>query len=588
MKVLVIGGGGREHAIVWKLAQSPLVEEVLCAPGNDGMEEARRCPVAADDLAGLLRLAREEEVDLTVIGPEAPLCLGLADMFQEAGLAVFGPGRTGAELEGSKVMAKEFMARHSIPTAPFVVFDDPEKARLHLAVHPGPKVVKADGLAAGKGVFVCDDTAQALAAVDEIMVRRAFGPAGGRILIEERLEGEEASYIVVTDGEHILPFPSSQDHKAVFDHDKGPNTGGMGAYSPAPVIDPALEERILEEVIRPTVAGLAREGRPFQGFLYAGLMITPFGPKVLEFNCRLGDPEAQPLLLRLKTDLVEILEGAVAGRLDQVRPEWDQRAAVCVVMAAGGYPGGYQRGRPVSGLGRAEATGAKVFHAGTAREGDGFVTAGGRVLGVCALGEGIEAAVEAAYRAVDEITWEEAHFRTDIGAKALNRPLVGIVMGSDSDWPTLKPCSEKLKALGLAHEIKVISAHRTPELAAGYARGARSRGLKVLIAAAGGAAHLAGAISAQTTLPVIGIPVAATPLGGMDALLATVQMPPGIPVATVALDKWGAVNAAVLAAQIVSLSDPGLAARLLADKEKLKDKVREGQARIEDELEGEA
>ena len=588
MKVLVIGSGGREHAFVWKLAQSPLVKEILCAPGGDGMEEARRCPVRADDLEGLLNLAQEEEVDLTVVGPEAPLCAGLVDIFQEAGLAVFGPARAGAELEGSKVMAKEFMARHSIPTAPFVVFDDPERARLHLAVHPGPKVVKADGLAAGKGVFVCDDTAQALAAVDEIMVHRAFGPAGDRILIEDRLEGEEASYIVVTDGEHVLPFPTSQDHKAVFDHDKGPNTGGMGAYSPAPVIDPVLEERILEEIIRPTVAGLAREGRPYQGFLYAGLMITPSGPQVLEFNCRLGDPEAQPLFLKLKSDLVEILEGALAGNLDRVRPVWDERAAVCVVMAAGGYPGGYDKGRPISGLEKAEATGAMVFHAGTAREGEGFVTAGGRVLGICALGEGLEAAVEAAYRAVDEITWEEAHFRTDIGAKALGRPVVGIVMGSDSDWPTLKPCSEKLTALGLAHEIKVMSAHRTPELAAGYARGAKSRGLKVLIAAAGGAAHLAGAVSAQTTLPVIGIPVAATPMGGMDALLATVQMPPGIPVATVALDKWGAINAAVLAAQIVSLGDPRLSARLQADKEKLKDKVFSGQARIDQELEGEA
>jgi len=581
MKVLVVGSGGREHALVWKLAQSEAVQEIICAPGNGGISGQARClPVKAEDVEGLVALAQEERVDLTVVGPEAPLCLGLVDRFEAQGLKVFGPSRQGAELEGSKVFAKEFMARHGIPTAGFVVFDDPQKAKLHLKVHPGPKVVKADGLAAGKGVFVCAGTGQALEAVDRIMVDQAFGQAGARILIEERLEGEEASFIVVTDGQHVLALPSTQDHKAAFDHDQGPNTGGMGAYSPAPVIDQALEQRIMAHIIEPAIAGLAAEGRPYRGFLYAGLMITPAGPQVLEFNCRLGDPEAQPILLRLKSDLLEIFQAALGGSLDKVTPVWDQRASVCVVMAAGGYPGSYSQGQVIKGLDQAQAQGVVVFHAGTRLDGDKVLTSGGRVLGVSAPGQGIDQALASAYGAVDKISWEGVHFRRDIGRKALNRPRVGLVLGSESDWPKLKACADKLDDLGLAHEVRVISAHRTPREAACYAREARARGLKVIIAAAGGAAHLAGALAGQTTLPVLGVPLSATSLGGMDALLSTVQMPPGVPVATLSLDSWGAVNAAVLAAQIVALSDPELAARLEAEKEKLKAKVKAGQEKL--------
>ncbi len=585
MKILVIGSGGREHAFVRKLASSPKVEEVICAPGNDGMKEATLAPVAADDIQGLLALAQKERVDLTVVGPEDPLCLGVVDLFQENGLRIFGPDRAGAFLEGSKVEAKEFMARQGIPTSGFVVFDDPAKAKIHLAVHPGPCVVKADGLAAGKGVFVCDDEEEAARAVDLIMTDRAFGPAGDRILIEERLTGEEASFIVVTDGERVLPFPSSQDHKAIYDGDRGPNTGGMGAYSPAPVMDEALTRQVMKEVIYPTVMGLKKEGLDYRGFLYAGLMITPKGPQVLEYNCRMGDPEAQPLLMRLKSDLVEIVEAVLDNDLGRVVPRWEERASACVVMAAEGYPGSYVKGKEINGLDRAEKDGGVVFQAGTALDGEKTVTAGGRVLGVCALGEGIKEALDGAYRAVDRISWDGAYFRTDIGQKALSRPRVGIVMGSDSDWPTMKACADKLTSLGVHFEVRVMSAHRTPDLAGQYAKEARSRGIRILIAAAGGAAHLAGALAGHSTLPIIGVPLTATALNGMDALLATVQMPPGVPVATLGLDKWGALNAAVLAAQILALSDPALARRMDREKEQMKVKVAKGNARVAAELE---
>ncbi len=585
MKVLVVGGGGREHAMVWKLAQSPRVERIICAPGNAGIAAlAETKPVSAEDIDGLISLAEEEGVDLVLVGPEAPLTLGLADKMAEAGLKVFGPQKAAAALEGSKVWAKEFMARHGIPTAPYAVFEDAERARRYLKVYPNPVVIKADGLAAGKGVFVCDDKDEAIAAMEKVMIDRKFGPAGDRLVIEDRLVGEEASFIVVTDGRNVIPFPSSQDHKAAYDGDTGPNTGGMGAYSPAPVIDRRLHDQIMSTIIEPTIRGLRIEGRPFVGFLYAGLMITADGPKVLEFNVRLGDPEAQPLLARLRSDLVDLAEAAVEGRLDQLEPVWDERAAVCVVMAAKGYPGKYNKGARIKGLDQAAALqDVIVFHAGTAAEGERFVTSGGRVLGVTALGEGIPAAIDKAYQAVGLIKWDGVHFRTDIGRKALNRPRVGVVMGSDSDWAIMKACSERLAALGVPHEVRVLSAHRTPAEAAQYAKTARSRGIKVLIAAAGGAAHLAGALAGQTDLPVIGVPINATGLNGLDALLATVQMPPGVPVATVSLDKWGAINAAVLAAQIVGLSEPDVAARVAEAKAAMADKVRADDERLKDE-----
>jgi phosphoribosylamine--glycine ligase len=421
MKVLVVGGGGREHALVWKLRQSPLVKELFCAPGNAGISRLAQCvPISSGDVEGMLGFARDRRVDLTVVGPEEPLVKGIADRFEAEGLAIFGARARAAELEGSKAFAKELMKRHGIPTGEFRVFSNPDEAKQYVRGTGGPIVVKADGLAAGKGVFPCTTTEEALAAVDRIMVTRDFGSAGDCLVVEEFLAGEEASFLAITDGETVVPFPSSQDHKAVGDGDRGPNTGGMGAYSPAPVVTPQLHDQVMERIMIPTVRAMAREGRPFRGILYAGLMISEGVAQVLEYNVRLGDPEAQPLLMRLKGDLVPVLWAAIRGRLQEAPLAWDPRAAVCVVMASEGYPGPYVKGRPISGL---DAAGAMeevmVFHAGT-RESEGrIVTDGGRVLGVTARGEDVATAISRAYGAVDRIHWQGVHFRRDIGRKAL-------------------------------------------------------------------------------------------------------------------------------------------------------------------------
>ena len=420
MKVLVVGGGGREHALVWKLSQSPRVTEIIAAPGNPGIARHAECvPVGAEDVPGLLALARTRGVDLTLVGPEAPLVDGLVDTFAQAGLKVFGPVRRAAALEGSKAFAKELMARHGIPTAEHRTFADVNAARAWIRGLAGPCVVKADGLAAGKGVIVAETTDEALAAVEEIMVQKAFGGAGRRVVIEERLNGEEVSILAFTDGKTVLPLLPAQDHKAVFDHDRGPNTGGMGAYAPAPVCTPAVYERAVREILEPTVRALREQGIAYKGVLYAGLMVTADGPKVLEFNVRFGDPEAQPLLALLETDLVEVAEAVIEGRLAEVTLAWRGGAAVCVVLASGGYPGAYDKGLPIQGLDAAEQTGAVVFHAGTAYRGEQLVTAGGRVLGVTAVAADLPAAVREAYRAVALISFPGMHFRRDIGRKAL-------------------------------------------------------------------------------------------------------------------------------------------------------------------------
>ncbi|TAK51263.1 MAG: phosphoribosylamine--glycine ligase [Gammaproteobacteria bacterium] len=422
MKVLVIGGGGREHALAWKLAQSPRVTEVLVAPGNAGTAGEPKCrnvAVAADDLEGLLRLARSEGVALTVVGPEGPLVAGVVDRFSAAGLPCFGPRRAAARLEGSKQFTKEFLERHGIPSARYHSFTrasfDPGLIR---AQRP-PIVVKADGLAAGKGVVIAASADEAIAAAED-MFAGAFGAAGETVVIEEFLRGEELSFIVMVDGEHVLPLATSQDHKRLGDGDQGPNTGGMGAYSPAPLATPELHERILREVIGPTVRGLAAEDMPYTGFLYAGLMIAPDGtPNVLEFNCRFGDPETQPILMRLQTDLTLLIEAALAGRLDQVQASWDPRAALGIVLAAGGYPGQVRNGEVISGLDAAAALPGKVFHAGTALADGRIVTAGGRVLCAVGLGDGVAGAQRAAYALVEKISWPGMQFRRDIGWRAL-------------------------------------------------------------------------------------------------------------------------------------------------------------------------
>jgi phosphoribosylamine--glycine ligase len=568
MKILVIGGGGREHALVWKIAQSPRVKKIYCAPGNAGIAALATCvAIDAEDVPALKRFAVTEKIDLTVVGPEGPLSRGIVDQFEQEGLRIFGASRRAAEIESSKAFAKALMMRYGIPTARGEAFTSLGAARTYLRQVGAPIVVKADGLAAGKGVLVCQSLDQAMAALDQVMVAKAFGDAGKTVVIEECLTGEEASFLAFTDGSSVLPLPTSQDHKAIFDGDAGPNTGGMGAYSPAPVVDGLLHRRIMNEVMIPTVRAMAAEGRPYKGVLYAGLMIDRDRIRVLEFNGRFGDPEAQPLLMRLKGDLVPVLEAVVDGTLDRVRLEIDPRAAVCVVMASEGYPGAYPKGIAISGLDAVRRLrDVMVFHAGTAARNDQVVTSGGRVLGVTALGEDVERAIRQAYKAVARIGWKGEQHRSDIGQKALVRlrrpPLVGIVMGSDSDLPVMQEAAALLKSFDIPFELTVASAHRSPERAARFAAEARQRGMRVLIAGAGHAAHLAGALAAQTSLPVIGVPIDSSALQGMDALLSTVQMPPGIPVATMAVGKAGARNAGILAVQILAGGEPRLVEEL--------------------------
>jgi len=427
MKILIVGGGGREHALAWKCAQSPQVSEVIVAPGNAGtaLEPGlRNVAVAAEDIDGLLQLATAEIVDLTIVGPEQPLVAGISDRFRERGLACFGPSAAAAQLEGSKAFSKAFLERHGIPTAAFQSFTELVPALDYIRARGAPIVVKADGLAAGKGVVVASSVVEAELAARDMLSGGAFGSAGERIVVEEFLEGEEASFIVISDGKDILPLATSQDHKARDEGDSGPNTGGMGAYSPAPVITPRLEQRIMQEVIRPTIDGLAADGIEYLGFLYAGLIIGADGtPKVLEFNCRFGDPETQPIMTRLKSDLVSLCEAAIDGRLAAESAEWDSRAALGVVMAAGGYPAAYRTGDNINGLPPLSAGGpCKVFHAGTAFKGDEVVTAGGRVLCVVGLGDNVAGARDIAYAEVSRIHWPDAYYRGDIGHRALERP----------------------------------------------------------------------------------------------------------------------------------------------------------------------
>ena len=424
MKVLVVGGGGREHALAWKLRQSAGVTEVLVAPGNAGTATEpglRNVNVAADDCAGLLALAQREAVDFTLVGPELPLVTGLVDDFTAAGMPCFGPSKAAAQLEGSKAFSKDFLQRHGIPTAAHATFTDVDAASDYVRNQGTPIVIKADGLAAGKGVVVATDEAQGLAAVNDMLSGNVFGEAGHKVVIEEFLQGEEASFICLCDGVNAIPFASSQDHKARDDGDKGPNTGGMGAYSPAPVVTSDVHVTVMREVIEPTLAGMAKDGAPYVGFLYAGLMINGEGrPKVIEFNCRFGDPEAQPVMMRLRSDLLHACQAAVAGKLADVQLQFDPRVALGVVMAAGGYPGRYESDDVISGLDK-ELADTKVFHAGTRQQQSEIVTAGGRVLCVVGLGEDVALAQARAYERLDLIGWRNRYFRKDIGHRAIDR-----------------------------------------------------------------------------------------------------------------------------------------------------------------------
>ncbi len=424
MNILIVGGGGREHALAWKARQSPLADTVFVAPGNPGtaLENGiQNVAIAADDLLGLLAFAQQNVVGLTIIGPEVPLVLGIVDQFQAAGLNCFGPTAQAAQLEGSKTFCKQFLSRHQIPTAAFQSFTDKAQAIAYIRQQGVPIVVKADGLAAGKGVIVAQTEQQAINAVEDMLAGNAFGEAGHRVVIEEFLTGEEASFIVMADGQHALAMATSQDHKARDNGDNGPNTGGMGAYSPAPVVTPDIHARVMRDVIMPTLQGMAADGLPYSGFLYAGLMITQDGAvKVLEFNCRFGDPETQPIMMRLKSDLVALCLAALAGELDKTTSSWDERPALGVVLAAAGYPDAFQKGAVISGLPTLQRDDCKVFHAGTAQAGGDIVTAGGRVLCACALGADIKTAQQQAYQLAGQIHWDGLYYRTDIGFKAID------------------------------------------------------------------------------------------------------------------------------------------------------------------------
>ena len=425
MKVLIIGSGGREHALAWKCAQSADVVEVLVAPGNAGTArepKVRNVAVSSDDIDALAALAEREQVGLTIVGPEAPLVAGVVDRFNELSLPCFGPTAAAAQLEGSKAFTKDFLKRHDIPTAAYQNFSELAPALDYIREQGAPIVIKADGLAAGKGVVVAMTLAEAEQAATDMLAGGSFGEAGARIVVEQYLDGEEASFIVITNGDSILPLATSQDHKARDEGDVGPNTGGMGAYSPAPVVTAAIEQQIMDRVIRPTLAGMKADGHPYLGFLYAGLMIMPNGePQVIEFNCRLGDPETQPILMRLRSDLVAICSATLADSLDQQSAQWDSRAALGVVMAAGGYPASYAKGVTISGLDAADSDTQKVFHAGTAIDGDAVTTSGGRVLCVVGLGDTVAAAANSAYEAVDKIDWQDVYCRRDIGHRAIAR-----------------------------------------------------------------------------------------------------------------------------------------------------------------------
>jgi phosphoribosylamine--glycine ligase len=423
MKVLVVGGGGREHALIYKIAQSPLVEKIYCAPGNPGIAELAECVhIGAEEVGTLRDFAKAEQIDLTVVGPEVPLTMGIVDLFQAAGLEIFGPNRAAAQIEGSKGFSKDLMARYNIPTAAYRSFTEHTAAVAYIKQQGAPIVVKADGLAAGKGVIVAMDEAQAIAAVDDIMLDKVFGSAGASVVIEEFMEGEEASFFAFTDGKNILPLASSQDHKRVDDNDEGPNTGGMGAYSPAPVVTAELHDEIVAAVVKPTIDGMAADGCPYSGILYVGLMIKDGKPRVVEYNARFGDPEAQPLLMRMRSDIVPVLQACARGELQQDTIEWYDKSAVCVVLASGGYPAAFEKGLPISGLAAAaEIEDLMVFHAGTALKDGQIVNNGGRVLGVTGLGDSVQAAIDKAYAGVAQIDWPQVHFRKDIGARALNR-----------------------------------------------------------------------------------------------------------------------------------------------------------------------
>ncbi|OGG93403.1 MAG: hypothetical protein A2527_01670, partial [Candidatus Lambdaproteobacteria bacterium RIFOXYD2_FULL_50_16] len=532
-------------------------------PGNGGIETLANC-WGLTDLDQILEKAQATGIELAFIGQEDYLVLGLADRFRELGILVVGPSAKAAQLEGSKAFAKEFKKKYNIPTAPHETFTDYKLALAHLNEIEPPFVIKASGLAAGKGVVIAENLLIATLAIDDMLQSGKFGSAGETIVVEEFMEGEEASYFIFTDGESYVSLPSLQDHKRIFELDRGPNTGGMGCYAPAPILTPAVEAQVIKEIVEPTLKGMEAEGHPYQGVLYIGLMIKDGYARVVEYNIRFGDPECQPLMMLFDGDLIELGKKLAQGKLNQFQPRWKPQAAACVVLAAQGYPGAYTKGHVIQGLEEVnQGSEIQVFHAGTKRDQNRYLTNGGRVLSVTALGDDLEAALKKAYQEAAKIHWPGRQMRRDIGLKGLKKglphgPKVGIVMGSASDLKVAEKATQLFNQFGIEYKLTIASAHRTPERARKFVEDCTLLGVEVFIALAGMAAHLPGVVASETGLPVIGVPIASGALVGQDALLAIVQMPPGIPVATVGIDR--ADNAAVLALQILSIKYPAFKA----------------------------
>ncbi len=582
MNVLVIGSGGREHALVLKIKQSKRVDKIYCAPGNAGIaDHAQIVDLNVNDFDKLVDFAKKSEIDLTVVGHEDPLANGIVDEFQKHGLKIFGPDKKGAMLEASKAFAKEIMMMNNVPTAYAAEFTDSKNAINYLKSKQPPYVIKAYGLCAGKGVVVTSDLKEAQESVKKMLDDKSFGAAGAKILIEDYLDGEEASILAFTDGETIKTLLPSQDHKRVYENDEGPNTGGMGAYAPASLITDELLEQIYDEILYPVLNGLKNKGINYKGVLYAGLMITDTGPKVVEFNVRFGDPETQAVLPLLKSDIVDLMLACIDGDLKNTPLENKNLFSCCVIAASGGYPLKYEKGKEITGLDN-EYPDSIIYHSGTKKQGDRIVTNGGRVLGVTSLACDLNTAQQMSLDVLKKIIFDKMHFRSDIGTSELNRKKISVIMGSDSDLEVMRVCLDILSELEISFDVTIGSAHRTPERVKLFAKNLKRKGVKTVICAAGLSAHLAGVVASLTPLPVIGVPMSGGSLGGLDALLSTVNMPGGIPVATVSLGKAGAKNAAILAAKIIALSDKDVEKRLTSYLKNMNSKVIEKNAKLQD------
>ncbi|MBU3917285.1 phosphoribosylamine--glycine ligase, partial [bacterium] len=539
MNILIVGAGGREHALAWKCGQSAKTSTLHVTPGNGGIEKLATCWHLTDHVK-IIERAKSEKIDLAIIGQEDYLVDGLTEKLEVLGIKVFGPSKMAARLEGSKVFAKEFMKRHAVPSADFQVFKDINYAKSYLQTITPPFVIKASGLAAGKGVLICENIETARKGLDEIMRKKVFGDAGDEVVIEEFMDGEEASWFVFTDGKNYISAPSLQDHKRQLELDEGLNTGGMGCYAPAPVVTKEVEAIVTRDIVEPTLQGMAADGNPYKGILYIGLMIKDGKPRVVEYNIRFGDPECQPLMMLLDSDLVELTSAIAEERLNQIDVKWKNKAAATVILASGGYPQSYEKGFTIQGLEEIkESDELMVFHAGTKKDQNRFTTSGGRVLGVTCIGDNLQNALNNAYETIKSISWPGMQFRRDIGIKGLKRICstgkgkiqIGIILGSASDMRIADKVTGILDLFNVSYALTVSSAHRTPVRTRDFIHAAERDGAEVLIAIAGMAAHLPGVVASETLLPVIGVPVNASAFNGQDALLSIVQMPPGIPVA---------------------------------------------------------